>query len=113
LPVVEDEEVEEVEAAEDEHARPRKRRRIAARPPPPDEEEDDDRRREIVTWNRIMGVLGVFLGLAFTVGALVLQASGAADVRNPLTTPANAGGCFGLLLGVLLLIVGAIYAIRG
>ena len=139
LPVVEDEEeVEEGESVQDEEEedreeeeRPRRPRRrrveddedeedddgppvIRGRPPPrTEEDEDEERRREIVTWNRVMGIVGVVLGIGFTVAAVVFQASGAADFFNPLTTPANAGGCFALLLGLALLVVGAIYAVRG
>jgi hypothetical protein len=119
LPVVEDEEeeeIQEVEAAEDDTGndeRPRLRRRIASRPAPPERHEDEESRREIVTRNRIMGVIGTVLGLAFTIGSLISWTSGRVDMFNPLNTPYNAGGCFGLLLGVLMLVVGVIYAIRG
>jgi hypothetical protein len=133
LPVVEDEEEEpEMEVVrsarededeeEDEEERPRARRRdeddddkprrrLRSPPPPPEEEGRGD--GEFLTRNRIMGVVGCILGLGFTVTALVGHFTGIVDVRNPLTTPYNAGGCFGLLLGVLMLAVGAIYAIRG
>ena len=109
LPVVEDEEIAKGEAAEDDEDRPPAPRR-KRRQPVVDEEGGE---REFVTRNRIMGAVGVLIGLGFTIGALCTALAGAVDFRNPLTTPYNCGGCLGLLLGVLLIVVGVIYAIRG
>ena len=109
LPLAEDEDEEERETDEEYEDRPRKRRR--KRPPPPPEE--DEGPRDYITRNRFMGAVGVFFGLCFTASALVAALTHAVDLRNPLNNPYNAGGCFGLLLGVLLLIVGVIYAVRG
>ena len=110
LPVVEA--AEAAEAAEDDEGRPRRRRRRKpARPLPEDDE--DAACGDFMTRNRFMGAVGVVLGLFFTGSALVAGLIGRVDLRNPLNNPYNAGGCFGLLLGVLLLLIGILYAVRG
>jgi hypothetical protein len=127
LPVVEDEEeAEDAEPGEgDWDRRPARRRRddeeedegevrsrkVRKRPPPAEDEAGGH--RDFVTRNRIMGAVGFLLGLGFTIGALCTALAGVADLRNPLTTFYNFAGCFGLLLGLALLAVGTIYAIRG